>query len=119
MTVREHLQKAHETIAAHHRTMMKCHEMAMGKSAGDHEFHKAAHAAHAAAAAAHQNMCDECAKASEADLTKLVPTQVSGVAPTVRAIPRTGQREIPTATVDADLAKFVSIEDVEEISLLK
>jgi hypothetical protein len=116
MTVRQHLQKAHEVLAEHHRRMSKIHGAAMGKAvAGDptHEFHKAAVAAHNTAAENHDSMCDACAKAIGDELDKLVPTNVSGVTPTapgIRAVPRAGQRQDPEKLeVEPEFAKLVAI----------
>lgn len=119
-SVREHLMKAHSFMAEHHRSMSKCHSAAMGKAvAGDgmHEFHKNAAMHHDAAAEQHDAACEECQKATESELRKLVPTAVSGIAPTapVRAVPRTGQREIPLAdTVDFQFRKLVLVDEGEE-----
>jgi hypothetical protein len=100
--------------------MMECHGAAMGKAvAGDpmHAFHKAAYAAHEEAANAHDQMCQECEKASESDLQKLVPTRVSAVTPTAPVTPvlRHGQRTIPLSeTVDPQFAKLVAVDEGEE-----
>jgi hypothetical protein len=121
-TVREHLKKAHEAIAMHHREMVKCHTAAMGKNTDPHhEFHKAAAAAHTAAAETHEEMCNDCQKAADSELTKLVPTNVSGVTPGFRAVPRSGQREIPAAgakpNVDSEFQDMFKVETGEERSL--
>jgi hypothetical protein len=117
-TVKQHLMKAHQTIAEHHRAMSKCHGDAMGKSvAGDamHNFHKAAAAVHDQAAEQHDAMCQECEKAIASDMNKVVPTNVSAVVPTypgVTAVPRAGQREIPEkANVDPQFAKIVVVDE--------
>ena len=97
-TVKEHLRKVHETFAEHHRAMSKHHSAAMGKESDQKEFHKAAAAAHDAAADAHESMCNECAKAIESDLNKLIPTAISGVTPTGHAswpFHDTGSRNLP------------------------
>lgn len=132
-TLREHLKKAHESIATHHRTMSKCHGDAMGKAVAgnpEHEFHKGARAAHDAAADAHDQMCQECMKVTgdelnknTADLVKrlehlentIQPTRVSAVAPNapgVRAVPRAGQQPIPDRpNVPIQFEKLVAIEE--------
>jgi hypothetical protein len=101
-TVKEHLRKVHETFAEHHRAMSKHHSAAMGKESDQKEFHKAAAAAHDAAADAHESMCNECAKAIESDLNKLIPTAISGVTPDrprITAVPRYGQPQPPVSVL--------------------
>jgi hypothetical protein len=119
-SVREHLKKAHEAIASHHRTMSQAHSAAMEKETmgtHHHSFHKAAAAAHTAAAEAHDEMCNECAKAADGDLNKLVPTSVSAVVPTrITAVPRTGQPVPATVKVDPEFQKMFQVEDEREAS---
>jgi hypothetical protein len=120
MTVREHLTKAHEAIAQHHRAMSKCHKAAIGKAeAGnpDREFHKVAAAAHDQAADAHDAMCEDCAKAVADDLNKTMPwpTGLSAVAPNapgIRAVPRGGQPQIPARpNVPIEFSDLIKIEE--------
>jgi hypothetical protein len=131
-TVREHLQKAHAAIAAHHRVMAKCHSQAMEKiedGEPQHSFHKTAAAAHEAAATAHEQMCEECAKAADAvDLTKRGdelrpdPVGLSRLAPPpgVTAIPRTGSPALSAGpAVPSEFQKLFSVEDEEEATLLR
>jgi hypothetical protein len=116
-TVREHLKKAHEAIAEHHRSMSKAHNAAMAKESmgtHQHDFHKTAAAHHDAAAAAHETMLDECQKAADADLTKLVPTSVSAVVPNrVVAVPRPGQQPVAKANVPTEFSHLFQVEDEE------
>jgi hypothetical protein len=126
MTVREHLKTAHAAIAAHHRAMVSCHQSAMSKEAvaGDpmHEFHKSAAAAHETAATQHDEMCNECSKAADGDLNKIVPDGVSKVtpnAPGIRMVPRAGQQVPPAVPLAPQFAKFLTTEDEEEASLLR
>ena len=124
-TVREHLQNAHEAIASHHHAMIDCHQGAMSKAvAGDpmHEFHKSAAAAHEAAAATHDEMCNECAKAAEGYLNKLVPDGISRVTPTAPGhtlVPRSGQKTPAATPVAPQFQKFIETGDSEEESLLR
>jgi len=119
MTVREHLKKAHEAMAAHHSTMSKVHTAAMSKSA-DHEqeFHRAAAAAHDDAAESHMSMLEACAKAAADDLSKIqpLPHGFSRVAPDnptlpIRAIPRFGAPPLQKAVVDEEFAHLISSGD--------
>jgi hypothetical protein len=119
-SVREHLKKTHETMAAHHEEMAKCHGAAMGKAAaGDvhAEFHKVAQSHHQTAAQFHRDAMAACAKAAESDLLKLTPTGISGVAParpstTITAVPRTGAKPFPTNTAP----EFVKVLGLDEES---
>jgi hypothetical protein len=118
-TVRGHLKKAHEAIASHHREMVKCHTAAMGKNTDPHhEFHKTAAAAHTAAAETHEQMCDDCQKAADSDLTKLVPLNgISGVVPNrVVAVPRPGQQPVNKAVVPTEFQHLFATEDEREAS---
>jgi hypothetical protein len=118
MTVREHLKKAHSAMAEHHRKMAGLHD-AMVKAAkesmnGEANFHKSAAAAHNAAAESHDSMCAECEKAAgDVDLNKVVPDRVSAVVPNagVRAVPRTGQRDLSDAPVDPMFADLVKVDE--------
>jgi hypothetical protein len=121
MTVREHLKKAHEAIASHHRQMSECHKTALGKEmAGSHQhaFHKAAMAAHDHAAATHDGMLEECSKATADDLNKLVPIG-ERITPPAFAVPRPGFRPAPAPTAAApapepEFAKLFAIETGDE-----
>jgi hypothetical protein len=123
-TVREHLKKAHEAMAEHHRIMAKCHGEAMGKADDPHHgFHKSAKNEHEAAAQVHDDLCNECAKAADGDLNKLVPHQVSAVAPdrpSITPVLRNGMRPLPAAA-QPDLSKLLGLDPedlhVEEKSL--
>jgi len=119
-TVRQHLAKAHEAMAAHHQEMSRCHTAAMTKTT-DHEqeFHKGAAAAHDAAAESHLAMCDACAKAVDGDLAKLqpMPFGISLVTPTplgVTAVPRAGQKPVAKAQVDEEFVHLTRVETGEE-----
>ena len=131
----DHLAKAHELMATHHRAMSKCHGEAMGKAVAgnpEHTFHKSAMTAHDAAAEQHDRMCQECSKVAADELNKvaspelekrlahlensLVPNRVSAVTPTalgVTAVPRGGQRSMNEArpAVPVQFEKLVSIEE--------
>jgi hypothetical protein len=133
----------HRATAEHYRMMSKCHGAAMGKAvAGDpqHTFHKAAKETYDAAAedqdgraAYHDAMGEKCEQAKkvagDADLSKgssdllkrleivensLVPTKVSGVAPTnpnIRAVPRAGMRDVSERpNVPVQFEKLIAIE---------
>jgi hypothetical protein len=97
------------------------------ESLGDDEksFHKSAKDAHDAAAAMHDGMCEECSKATESDLNKLVPTNVSTIAPdrpTVRPVLRYGSPAIPVG-VAVDFTRIIGSDeesmDSPELSLRK
>jgi hypothetical protein len=118
-TVREHLKDAHSAMAGFHRSMQKCHTDAMGKAEDPHHaFHKAAAKNHQDAADAHDAMCNECAKAADGDLNKLVPTQISGVTPDnptrVTAVPRFGAPPLQKSDVDPEFAKLFE-RDVRDV----
>lgn len=110
--------------AAHHVAMAKAHAARLDaeeEGSPAHAFHKTAMDAHTAQG----ECCAECAKAmlaespsrkaaglTDRDREMLMPTLVSAIAgdvpPNVRAVLRTGMREIPSVKVDpafADLAK--------------
>ena len=115
-TVREHLKKAHQAMAEHHRNMAACHGDAMGKADDPHHaFHKSAKAEHEAAAQAHDEMCNECAKAMDADLNKIqpLPHGFSRVTPDNpnRAVPRHGAPPLQKAVVAEEFAHLVSSGD--------
>jgi hypothetical protein len=124
-TVREHLETAHGTISAYHRGRADYHNGAIAKTAPSdpmYEFHKSAAAAHEAAAAQHDEMCNECSKAADGDLNKIVPDGVSRVTPNgpgIRMVLRAGQQEPPAVPLAPQFAKFLETEDSEEESLLR
>jgi hypothetical protein len=96
--------QVHKDFAAQHRADAKTHEgMAEHYSAqGDH----------------HADQAEKCMKAADGDLNKLVPTGVSGVTPTrVVAVPRAGQRPLPTSAdkpdVPIEFQKLFTVEDEE------
>ena len=131
MTVRQHLQKAHDRMAANHTEMATRHERlskyfaSMGKAAladGGTTFdaiadeHATIAKTHASMAKFHKESADACAKAVEADLAKLQPDSISSVTPSdvppfgIRAIPRPGQPEkaVDKAAVPAAFRYLVS-----------
>jgi hypothetical protein len=121
MTIREHLQKAHQAIAQSHRALSKCHSAAMAKESmapDEKQFHKSASAAHDEAASAHDAMANDCAKAAEGDLNKLIPDGISGLAPErpafgITAVPRYGAPAAAAAArpdVPLEFSKLVEIE---------
>lgn len=75
----------------------------------------AAHAEH------HRDAAAKCNKAAVDELNKLVPTDISAVAPDrpgIRSVPRPGQPELPAKpNVDEQFRKLVSVEDGSEIEL--
>jgi hypothetical protein len=111
MTVREHLRKAHEAIAATHREL-----------SNHHSTDKALSAIHDRAASAHEAMCDECSKAADGDLNKLVPSPITNVTPdrrpTITPVPRTGARPVnerPAApNVPLEFVKLFSTDEENE-----
>jgi hypothetical protein len=127
-SVSEHMHAFHKAAHANHLEAIANHEDALSKAAGSepHEkFLKAEIARHTAMAAHHEAGMAECAKAIEAESLQKrseaepLPEGFSRVAPDrPRAIPRTGQRELPaTAQVDARFQKMVSVETGEETDL--
>jgi hypothetical protein len=119
MTVREHLARLHKSAAAHHRTMAEIHGNVVAKAEGMEDnqktFHECSKAAHDAAAGQHDGMAEECSKAAEGDLNKLIPTGVSAIAPDrpkITPVPRLGQPAIPAAAnVDPVFAKLFEVDD--------
>jgi hypothetical protein len=110
-TVRQHLQKAHASLALFHKRMARHHEKlakcfgSMGKASdGDDGFdaigdtHDKIAEAHKTQSEFHSQCADECMKAEEDRLGKtLVPDGVSSIAPSdtaasfgIRAVPRPG-----------------------------
>lgn len=118
-TIREHLKSMHTNRAEHHSAMARLHKEAMDAYESDspeHVFHKAAAEAHVSAGESETEMARACMKADTGeDLEKrdgLMPTQVSGVAPPYRAVPRPGQREIDSnvRNVEPGLEQFVAVD---------
>jgi hypothetical protein len=147
MTPREHLQHLHKAIAGHFREKAEHHgEMeksahehaglhdAMAKATGvqthrdfasryraDALIHKNMNKHYLQKAAYHDDKAAECMKVDTSDLTKMMPTGVSAVTPTrpgITAVPRFGQREVPTAAgkpnVDPQFEKLFVVDDAEE-----
>jgi hypothetical protein len=148
MTAREHLQHLHKSFAdhfreksAHHEAVAKSHEEhaslhdELAKSTGvkahkdfasrhraDGAVHKSMAAHYTKKAASHDDMAESCAKGMDTgDLTKLMPTGISGVTPTrpgITAVPRFGQREVSATAgkpnVDPQFEKLFTIDDAEE-----
>ena len=87
----------HKTMAAHHEKLSDLH-----KGYADH----------------HSSQAEACMKGMDAgDLNKLVPTNVSGVTPGVRIVPRHGQPAPGSAekpNVPVEFQKMFSVEDEEE-----
>ena len=116
MKVSEHLASMHKAAHGHHAQMIAAHEMALKKAQdmedGAHyvKFHKTAIASHQQMADYHEAAMEECTKAAAAsDLAKqqqLVPDRISNLVPdypSVRAVPRTGQRLIEKSEVPTEL----------------
>jgi hypothetical protein len=147
-TMREHLGNFHKAEASHHahkathhKTIAShCQKLAssLGKtevteaqkdSAGALEamatMHEVTSQKHAAHAEFHRNCAEKCDKAVDAaDLNKLVPMEISVVAPTrptIAAVLRPGMREMPTTSVPTELAKILGdgdeFQNYEEPSL--
>lgn len=120
-TMREHLAGLHKREAQHH-----VHKAAHHAAVGEHyqklaghigksetteaskdsagilaelaSLHESLSAEHTSMSAHHHEMMEECSKAADGDLNKLVPTQVSAITPDrpgIRAVPRAGQQPIP------------------------
>jgi hypothetical protein len=118
--MRATLKKYFTSATEHHTAMARLAESAMNSCEEDSEQHgmyKAAMDAHIN----HAECCAECAKscgkADGDDLEKIImPSQVSGIvpnAPGIRAVPRAGQREMPTGAIDADFAHLAQVEGGE------
>ncbi|MGB0037064.1 MAG: hypothetical protein WBP79_16470 [Candidatus Acidiferrales bacterium] len=131
-SVRQHLVNLHKVAAEHHTKMAQLHKKHLQKAAAMEEddkeqgptnehhnaFHREAMAAHQEAAERHAQMCQDCEKTvADQDLSKLVPTGVSGITPDnpmYRAIPREGQRaisETPKPVVPLEFEHMVKIEE--------
>jgi hypothetical protein len=121
-----HAAKAehHAALAGHFGQLAKCMAKstfteATKDSEGILEALAAEHAEqsqqHTEMSAYHAECADKCSKAMDSDLSKLTPTSISGIAPErpgLRAIPRIGQREIPTRLpVDTQFEKLFAIDD--------
>ena len=134
-TARQHLASDHQKEQTHWTAFAKglgelgTHIRAMHKEAGMTGESKAGDACDKLRALAqshadyHGAAAEECMKAVDADMNKLVPTQVSAVAPTnpgVTSVPRKEQRPI-SAKVEREFSKLLGLnpEDmhVEERSL--
>jgi hypothetical protein len=101
----------HKAMIAHHEPLRDFHKNAMEKAVSDE-----------------MNKVDSSAPAYLEDAVKavflkmfgntIVPTNVSGVAPTApRAVPRPGQRELPaTPDVPPEFQKLVVVNEQEEAS---
>jgi hypothetical protein len=79
--------------------------------------HKGNASSHREYADYHRSAALKCSKAMEGDLNKLVPDEISGVTPDrpgIRAIPRAGQRELPSTPVSPEFEKLVAIETGDE-----
>jgi len=87
----------HKTMAAHHEKLAQLH-----KGYADH----------------HASQADACMKGvADGDLNKLVPTQVSGVTPGIRAVARPGQPVPAKANVDPAFEHLFKVDEGEERSL--
>jgi len=137
MTMKEHLAGLHKSEAAHHLTKA-AHHAAVGEhyrkladKLGKTEvseatkdtggilealagLHEKLSSEHTAMAAHHHEQMEECSKAADADLTKLVPTSVSAVAPNrpgITAVPRAGMPVPEKVNVPEQFAHLASVED--------
>jgi len=139
-TVRQHLQNLHTNLAAHNQKKSEHHaKMAehFTKLAGHFkktevtEATKDAKATLEALAAEHEEMSqhhagqvehhnaqvEACMKADAGDLTKMVPTNVSGVVPSrVVAVPRAGQQPVNKTVVPTEFKHLFATEDEREAS---
>jgi len=145
-TMREHLAGLHKNFAAHFREKSAHHE-AVAKSHEEHAslhdelakttgvkthkdfatrhgqdavIHKSMAGHYAKKAEHHDDMAESCAKGVDtSDLTKLMPTGVSGIVPNnpnIRAIPRHGQPALGSAdkpNVPVEFQKLFVVEDEE------
>ncbi|MCU1317253.1 MAG: hypothetical protein JWN63_2575 [Candidatus Acidoferrum typicum] len=137
MTMREHLSNFHKRQSAHHAGKAAFHATAaehfkklaghIGKSetteasedskgilAALAAMHEEQSQEHAGMGGFHAEQMEECSKAADGDLNKLVPTRISAVAPTppgVRAVPRAGQPAPENITVPEEFAKLAQVED--------
>ncbi len=104
--------KIHEMLAQHHEFAADQHAKAaekIGKGDAAKEFHSNMAQHHAEMQNAHTSECEACAKA---DTNQMATSRVSGVAPTVRAVPRVGQKSFGN-DVPLEFQKLVSVEDDE------
>lgn len=124
--MKQHLSGMHAKMAEHHTAMAKacgqlskCLDKAQTAEAKDSRGAvEAMQAQHEQMATFHSDSADACAKGAEADLHKLVPTQVSGIAPTppgVTAVPRAGAPSPATiAQVNPAFAKLLEIDESDD-----
>jgi hypothetical protein len=125
-----HEAKHHDRVAGHLEKLASALGKRVADVVGDSktelEDWAAEHRSHAAyhrgEEASHREQADKCGKAIDVDdlekRDQLRPTNVHAVAPTVpatvRAIPRHGQREVPTRpNVPLEFEKLVQVEDDE------
>lgn len=123
-TIRQHLARFHQRAAADHAVMAKCFSKLAGYSKaaksemkdepmGLGEVLMTLADTHEAASQFHKESMDECMKGmDDVDLNKLAPTGVHAFAPpSIRAVTRTGQREIAEPEVAPEFAKLVSVDE--------
>jgi hypothetical protein len=135
-TIREHLSAHHSTaakfhaavaaehsgLAALHHGLAKLDGAAHGGAIGEHHKTMAAHheklsSLHKGYADHHATQSEACAKAMDADLTKMVPLgDISGVTPGIRAVPRPGQQQIQKVNVDPTFSHLFSVDEEERIA---
>jgi hypothetical protein len=118
--VHNRLAKHHAAVAGHYQDLAAC----IAKASND-EATKDSKCALEGLAREHEDMaqfhadCSErCAKAADADMNKMLPTSISAVVPdhpSVRAIPRFGQKSVPgSPNVDPLFARLVEHPDTEQ-----
>jgi hypothetical protein len=123
-SMKQHLADMHKKMAAHH-VAMSTHSDAlakcMGKAAEASDATKILNAMtseHQQMAAYHADSADACEKAASADLNKMVPLSVSGIAPerpVIRSIPRTGAPSLSTiAQVNPAFAKLLEVDEEDD-----
>jgi hypothetical protein len=112
MDAKTHFAKSH----GHWQQMAEC-----AKAAGLDDMAKVCNDRATHYKAAHSDVVAAASKAAAADLEKsrnaLEPSRVSGVVPdnpTLRAIPRFGQRQIAKTDIDPEFADLVKVDTNEE-----
>lgn len=113
------LQRKHAKIAAIHLSLHKADGLSDGEDgpharlAAEHdgaaEHHAQLAKSHTAQMNYHATAAEECAKAMDGDLNKLVPTAVSAIAPeSPRLVKRPGQPEPAALPVPLEFEKLVT-----------
>jgi hypothetical protein len=122
-SMKEHLVEMHKRLAKHHEAVSgHCQDLAdcMGKASTDEGAKgkgslEELSGEHVAMAEFHDSCAAKCAKAALSELNRVVPSNISGIAPDVpantRAVPRYGAPLQQCPTVPLEFERMFSTED--------